>query len=60
MPESLNQAVADGRLAKYEATGRQVILYLRAVPAGGTLTLDCGLGARWPPEVTTPPIEAYL
>lgn len=60
VPESLDEAVRTGLLAKYEATGRSVVLYVRAIPAGQTLTLSYGLRARWPLEVTTPPVVAWL
>lgn len=60
VPDALDEAVTTGLLAKYEATGRQVILYVRAIPALATVELRYGLRARWPLEVTTPPTQAYL
>ena len=58
-PREFSQAVAAGTVAKFEMTPRQVIVYLRGLEPGKTLTLRYGLEATMPVQVTTPAGRAY-
>ncbi|MGE3808571.1 MAG: hypothetical protein AB7K24_28225, partial [Gemmataceae bacterium] len=51
--------VRDRKIAKFNITGRQIILYLADVQRGDTLTFDYTLRPRFPAKVQTPPSTAY-
>ncbi len=57
--EGLAALVSAGRIERYEVTPRQLILYLRDLPAGKTLTLPVRLRARFPVRAQTPPSSVY-
>ncbi len=46
-------------VARYELTGRQVLVYLRNLPAGQPLTFHYRLQARFPLMAQTPASQAY-
>ena len=48
-----------GKIAKFEVTPRQVIVYLRGLTAGEELKLDYRLKATMPVKVVAPPAQAY-
>jgi hypothetical protein len=56
--KDLDQLVSGGVIARYELTGRQVIVYLEDF-AGASLTFSYRLQARFPMRAQTPPSSAY-
>ena len=48
-----------GQIAKFEATGNQVILYLREIPNQQPFQFDYSLRAKYPLRVQTPPNAVY-
>jgi len=58
--EDLDRAVEDGTIARYELTGRQIILYVAKLRPGDELRLDVGFLARYPLRAQAPASEAYL
>ena len=58
-PESLAALVRQGRVAHYEVTPRQLILYLRDLPPGAALRLPVRLRARFPVRAQAPPALVY-
>jgi hypothetical protein len=48
LPEELDQLVASGQLSQWEHTGKQLILYVTALPAQGQLSLTYRLQASMP------------
>src|SRR5262245_6108895 len=58
-PEGLAKAVQEGKAAKFQVTGRQVIVYLRGLQPGAKLELRYTLRATMPVVVAVPPARAY-
>ena len=50
---------AEGRLAKFETTGNQIILYLRELSDTKPLEFNYSLRAKYPLRVQTPPSSVY-
>ncbi|MFQ5611442.1 MAG: hypothetical protein ACE5H9_04845 [Anaerolineae bacterium] len=59
LSEDLGRLVERGLIARYELTGRQVILYLEDFAYGQPLHLSYRLRARFPLRAQTPPTTAY-
>ena len=59
LTEDLSQLVEQGLIARYELTGRQVIIYLEDLAYGTPLTFSYRLRARFPMRAQTPPSSAY-
>ena len=57
--EDLGQLVEMGVIARYELTGRQIIIYLEDFSSGAPLTFNYRLRARFPMRAQTPPSSAY-
>lgn len=58
-PAGIAQMVADGTIEKFQVTARSVIVYLRSLDAGGSLTIPYTLRATIPAELTTPAAIAW-
>lgn len=58
--DELDEAQAQGRVAKFEITPRAIVVYLLAIEAGQEFELKCRLCATMPVEVTAPAPTAYL
>ena len=56
--EDLQKAVEKGVIEKYDVTGRQIIIYLRFLDAGG-ISLEYGLKAKYPIKAKTPKSAVY-
>jgi uncharacterized protein YfaS (alpha-2-macroglobulin family) len=59
LTEDLGRLVEQGVIARYELTGRQVILYLEDLSSEAPLTIRYRLRARFPMRAQTPPSVAY-
>ena len=59
LTEDLKQLVEKGLIARYELTGRQVIIYLEDFSSEAPLAFDYRLRARFPMRAQTPPSVAY-
>jgi len=59
LTEDLNRLVEAGLIARYELTGRQVIVYLEDLSSGAPVTFSYRLRARFPMRAQTPPSSAY-
>jgi hypothetical protein len=57
--EDLNRLVEDRVIARYEVTGRQIIIYLEDLASGAPLRLQYRLRARFPMRAQTPASMAY-
>ena len=57
--EDLSQLVEMGVIARYELTGRQIIIYLEDLSSDARLTFSYRLQARFPMRAQTPPSSAY-
>ena len=57
--EDLSQLVEMGVIARYELTGRQIIIYLEDFSSEASLTFSYRLQARFPMRAQTPPSSAY-
>jgi hypothetical protein len=57
--EDLGQLVEMGTIARYEVTGRQIIIYLEDLSSEAPLTFSYRLQARFPMRAQTPPSSAY-
>ena len=57
--DSFDALAAAGSIAKYQLTPRSVIVYLRSLPAGGTLSLAYRLRSTMPVKVTAAAAIAY-
>jgi hypothetical protein len=57
--EDLGQLVEMGVIARYELTGRQIIVYLEDFSSEAPLSLSYRLQARFPMRAQTPPSSAY-
>jgi len=59
LTEDLSRLVEKGIIARYELTGRQIIIYLEDFSSGAPLTFNYRLRARFPMRAQTPPSSAY-
>jgi len=59
LSEDLNRLVEEGVIARYELTGRQIIIYLENFSSESPLAFSYRLRARFPMRVQTPPSSAY-
>jgi hypothetical protein len=59
LTEDLSKLVEEGRIARYELTGRQVIIYLEDFSFETPLYFSYRLRARFPMRAQTPPSLAY-
>jgi hypothetical protein len=59
LTEDLNRLVEEGLIARYELTGRQVIVYLEDFSSEAPLYFSYRLRARFPMRARTPPSVAY-
>jgi hypothetical protein len=59
MAEDLGQLVETGVIARYELTGRQIIIYLEDFSYEAPLSFSYRLQARFPMRAQTPPSSAY-
>jgi uncharacterized protein YfaS (alpha-2-macroglobulin family) len=57
--EDLGQLVEMGVIARYELTGRQIIIYLEDFSSDAPLSFSYRLQARFPMRAQTPPSSAY-
>lgn len=60
MSDDLDGLVTDGVFRRWEATGRQVLLYFDEIEAGAPVELSYHLVARNPMRGEAPPSSAYL
>ncbi|MBN1770948.1 MAG: hypothetical protein JXB32_06805, partial [Deltaproteobacteria bacterium] len=49
-----------GKIARFELTGRQIIVYVAKLVPGQKLVFDVGFTARFPLRAQAPRSEAYL
>jgi hypothetical protein len=59
LTEDLSRLVEQGVIARYELTGRQIIIYLEDFSSESTLRFSYRLRARFPMRAQTPPSRAY-
>ncbi|MEW5961589.1 MAG: hypothetical protein AB1801_28050, partial [Chloroflexota bacterium] len=59
LSEDLSRLVEQGFIARYELTGRQIILYLEDFSSDRPLTFSYRLAARFPLRAQTPPTSGY-
>ena len=59
LTEDLSRLVEQGTIARYELTGRQIIIYLEDFSSDQPLTFSYRLRARFPLRAQTPPSSAY-
>ena len=59
LTEDLSRLVEQGLIARYELTGRQIIIYLENFASGQPLHFSYRLQARFPMRAQTPPSIAY-
>ena len=59
LTEDLSQLVEQGVIARYELTGRQIIIYLEDFSSEAPLRFSYRLRARFPMRAQTPPSSAY-
>lgn len=59
LTDGLDAAVKNGKLSRYELTGRQIILYLEDVRGGEAITLEYGLQAKFPLRAQAPHSSTY-
>jgi alpha-2-macroglobulin-like protein len=57
--DSFAKLIKEGRIAKYEIQPTAVLVYLRELPAGGSLQWAYGLRAEMPAQVAVPAARAY-
>jgi hypothetical protein len=57
--EDLNRLVERGIIARYELTGRQIIVYLEDFSSEAPLRFGYRLRARFPMRAQTPPSSVY-
>jgi hypothetical protein len=58
--EDLQRAVDQGKIARFELTPRQIIIYVAALERGQRLRFDVGFTARYPLRARAPSSSAYL
>ena len=59
LAEDLGRLVEQGQIARYELTGRQIIVYLEDFSSDQPLVFSYRLRARFPLRAQTPPSSAY-
>jgi len=59
LTEDLSRLVEQGIIARYELTGRQIIVYLEDFSSEAPLAFSYRLRARFPMRAQTPPSSAY-
>lgn len=59
LTEDLSRLVEQGVIARYELTGRQIIIYLEDFSSASPLRFSYRLQARFPMRAQTPPSSAY-
>jgi len=59
LAEDLSRLVEQGIIARYELTGRQIIIYLEDFSSESPLRFSYRLRARFPMRAQTPPSSAY-
>ncbi|MFQ6100242.1 MAG: hypothetical protein ACE5OS_03260 [Anaerolineae bacterium] len=59
LTEDLSRLVEQGSIARYELTGRQIIIYLEDFSSASPLAFSYRLRARFPMRAQTPPSSAY-
>ncbi|HUX77281.1 MAG TPA: hypothetical protein VMY40_11640 [Anaerolineae bacterium] len=59
LTEDLSRLVEQGVIARYELTGRQIIIYLEDFSSEAPLAFSYRLRARFPMQAQTPPSSAY-
>lgn len=59
LTEDLSRLVEQGVIARYELTGRQIIIYLEDFSSASPLRFSYRLRARFPMRAQTPPSSAY-
>jgi len=59
LDEDLSRLVEDGVIARYEVTGRQIIIYLENLTSSAPLQFQYRLRARFPMRAQTPASMAY-
>jgi hypothetical protein len=59
LTEDLSRLVAQRVIARYELTGRQIIIYLEDFSSESSLAFSYRLRARFPMRAQTPPSSAY-
>ena len=59
LTEDLSRLVEQGVIARYELTGRQIIIYLEDFSSESPLAFSYRLRARFPMRAQTPPSSAY-
>jgi uncharacterized protein YfaS (alpha-2-macroglobulin family) len=59
LTEDLSRLVEQGTIARYELTGRQIIVYLEDFSSASPLAFSYRLRARFPMRAQTPPSSAY-
>jgi len=59
LTEDLSRLVEQGTIARYELTGRQIIIYLEDLASESPLAFSYRLRARFPMRAQTPPSSAY-
>jgi hypothetical protein len=59
LSEDLNRLVEEGVIARYELTGRQIIIYLENFSSESPLAFSYRLRARFPMRAQTSPSSAY-
>ncbi len=59
LSEDLSRLVEEGVIARYELTGRQVIVYLEDIAYGEQVRFQYRMRARFPMRAQTPPSSAY-
>lgn len=59
LTDDLDGLVAQGIIARYEVTGRQILIYMTDLPGGQIYTLTYRLQARFPIQAQTPSSQAY-
>jgi hypothetical protein len=59
LTEDLSRLVEQGTIARYELTGRQIIVYLEDFSSESPLAFSYRLRARFPMRAQTPPSSAY-
>jgi uncharacterized protein YfaS (alpha-2-macroglobulin family) len=57
--EDLSELVREERIARYELTGRQIIIYLEDFSSEAPLAFSYRLRARFPMRAQSPPSSAY-
>jgi uncharacterized protein YfaS (alpha-2-macroglobulin family) len=59
IPDAFQQLLAEGRIAKFEITGVQVILYLRELSSEKPMHIEYSLRAKYPLRVKSPVATVY-